>query len=119
MSGKVAAISSGTAQTVTPRTAPVAVDSGKSVPSAGKVSPAQLESIRALNLDQVVRDLNIRSRSVGRALRFQVDVVSGSSVIQVLDRDTGELIRQIPPEELRAATLDSNAARVQLVDDLV
>ena len=32
-------------------------------------------------------------------LRFKVDMNSGRSVIQVLDRDTGEIIREIPPEK--------------------
>lgn len=33
-------------------------------------------------------------------ITFDVDEATGHSVIRVLDKETGELIRQVPPEEL-------------------
>ncbi len=59
---------------------PLGAAGGKVGPDAGKISPAQQASIRALNLDAVVQKLNVRSRSLGRAVRFQVDLVSGRSL---------------------------------------
>ena len=111
-------VSSGAARTVQPTPAAPA-PGGRIGPDTGKISPVQQENIRALNLDKVVRDLNAQSKSVGRALRFQVDVLTGFSVIQVLDRDTGELIRQIPPEEVGALSASGGGVDLQLLDDLV
>ena len=72
----------------------------------------QQAAIAAMNLDSLVRELNLKSKSVSPALRFQVDVSSGSSVIQVFDRSSGELIRQIPPE--KASALARNPVAIDL-----
>src|SRR5256885_8764052 len=34
------------------------------------------------------------------ALDFSVDAATGARVVRILDKETGELIRQVPPEEL-------------------
>ncbi|MGH7768950.1 MAG: flagellar protein FlaG [Candidatus Binatia bacterium] len=34
------------------------------------------------------------------ALQFAVDTQTGQRIVQVIDKETGELIRQVPPEEL-------------------
>jgi flagellar protein FlaG len=34
------------------------------------------------------------------ALDFQVDPTTGERVVRILDKKTGEVIRQVPPEEL-------------------
>ncbi|WP_196137300.1 flagellar protein FlaG [Aliikangiella sp. G2MR2-5] len=39
-------------------------------------------------------------QKISRSIRFQVDQDTGSTVISVIDRQTDETIRQIPPEEL-------------------
>ncbi len=94
--------------------------SGNVVPDAGKISPAKAVSVAKLNVDEVVQKLNIASLSIGRTLRFKVDVLTGESIIQVLDRDTGELIRQIPPEEaVVALTTGNGASGIQLLNDRV
>ena len=112
------AVSFDTARSSTPGAVPR--PSGKVVPDAGKISPARAASIPKLNFDKVVQQLNLASASIGRTLRFKVDVVSGHSVIQVLDRDTGELIRQIPPEKAVVTLTAKNAALgIQLLDDRV
>ncbi len=112
------AVSSGDARPSTPSAVPG--PSGKVVPDAGKISPVQAPSSAKLNLDKVVQQLNLASVSIGRTLKFKVDVLSGVSVIQVLDRETGELIRQIPPEEAVVALTERNGALgIQLLDDLV
>ena len=41
---------------------------------------------------------------------------SGRSVIQVLDRDTGEVIRQIPPEKASLYVSESGAVAMRLLD---
>jgi len=114
----VSSVSSGAAKAATPNDQPIIATSGKGEPRSGKTSPAQAATTHALNLDEVVEKLNVRSRSVGTTLRFRVDLVSGISVIQVLDRDTGELIRQIPPRQISALATGNADAELQILDDL-
>jgi flagellar protein FlaG len=42
--------------------------------------------------------------STQRSLRFQVDEGSGRTIITVINENTNEIVRQIPPEELLAVT---------------
>jgi flagellar protein FlaG len=43
---------------------------------------------------------------MGRNLSFSVDQVSGYNVVRVVNPDTGELIRQLPSEELLKISRD-------------
>lgn len=112
-------VSSGAARAAQPNPVPLGASGGKVGPDAGKISPQQQASIRAMNLDTLVQELNTRSRSVSPALRFEVDVSSGLSIIQVFDRDTGELIRQIPPETAGALARGQGSIDLSRIDDLV
>lgn len=47
---------------------------------------------------QAVADLNAYLQNEQRDLRFSVDDGSGEMVVRVVDRESGELIRQIPNE---------------------
>ena len=51
------------------------------------------------DIEAIAAKLNVASLSIGRDLRFRVDTDSGQSIIQVLDRETGEIIREIPPDQ--------------------
>lgn len=51
-----------------------------------------------------VDELNDLTQSIRRTLQFQVDEDTGSTVITVKDTESGEVIRQIPSEELLALT---------------
>ena len=66
-------------------------------PESGNKAPE--EAPKKFDPEALAARLNSVSRSIGRDLRFKVDMNSGNSVIQVLDRDTGEIIREIPPEK--------------------
>ena len=112
-------VSSSAARAAQPNPVPLGASGGKVGPSTGKISPQQQASIRAMNLDTLVQELNVRSRSVSPALRFEVDVRSGSSIIQVFDRDTGELIRQIPPDTAGALARGQGSIDLSRIDDLV
>lgn len=70
---------------------------GNPEPASGNSLP-QAEP-RVPDMEKLAQALNLSSQSIGRDLRFEVDMESGHSVIQVLDRDTGEVIRQIPPDK--------------------
>jgi len=39
-------------------------------------------------------------QSVGRALSFSVDSSTGRSILRVVDPQSGEVVRQLPPEEV-------------------
>lgn len=101
---------------------PQDVQGGKPGTEPGKALPAtraEREQEPRPDLEQLARQLNLANRSIGREIRFRVDLENGQSVIQVLDRETGEIIRQIPGDE--AAGSLSNPARpgIRLLDDLV
>ena len=91
--------------------------SGKVAPESGKEPPVKART--KPDLEELVRDLNIASRSIGRDLRFEVNMDSGRSVIQVLDRETGEVIRQIPPEKTSLYHSNTGAVALRLYDKQV
>lgn len=73
------------------------VDVRSALPSAEQVAP---------KVEQIAERLESYIRSVSRSLQFKVDADSGRTIISVLDAETGDLIRQIPNEEvLRFAEL--------------
>ena len=80
---------------------------GNNVPEVGKSDP---------EVRELAKKLNVATQSIGRDLRFEVDMESGRSVISVLDRDTGEVIRQIPPEKARLYVSESGAVALRLYD---
>ena len=82
-------------------------ETGNNLPVPEKASP---------DMEELARNLNIAIQSIGRDLRFEVDMQSGQSVIQVLDRVTGELIRQIPPEKAEVYLSDSGSVALRLYD---
>jgi len=51
---------------------------------------------------QAVSEINEIVQSVQRDLSFNMDEDSGKTVIKVVDTESGELIRQIPSEEVLA-----------------
>ena len=109
---------------------PVSVRTGtfaalKITPEPGKGGNAEpgtgrnLPQVERADMEVLARELNVATRSIGRDLRFQVNMDTGRSVIQVLDRETGEIIRQIPPEEARAFVAEQGELALRLYDDRV
>jgi len=80
---------------------------GKNVPVVEKSGP---------EIEELARKLNVASQSIGRDLRFEVNMASGRSVIQVLDRETGEVIRQIPPEKASLYHSETGVVALRLYD---
>ena len=52
------------------------------------------------DLSKAVVELNDYIQSVNRGLEFSVDEDSGRSIIKVVDSETGDIIRQMPSEEI-------------------
>lgn len=64
---------------------------------AGQKSPAKASG--AEELEQAVATLNDYVQNTERKLNFQLDEDAGLTIIRVYDKQTDELIRQIPNEE--------------------
>ena len=63
-------------------------------------------------IDRAMKRMNDYVQSVNRNLNFSVDETSGRNIIKVIDAETEEVIRQIPPEEMLALArrlVDSDA----------
>ena len=85
-------------------------ESGNPLPQAAREKPDPA---------RLAQELNAASRRIGRDLRFQVDLKLGYAVIQVLDRETGEIIRQIPQEKAAVSVSGNGNLQMRLFDELV
>lgn len=78
------------------------VIAASAAPQVQQVSPAQRQEQIAerqqKDVDDAVSQLNDFVQSVQRDLQFEVDNDSGQTVVRVVDRQTEEVIRQIPDE---------------------
>ena len=77
---------------------------GEKLPAQGNTQPQEAKA--PTDIREAVSDINNFVQNVQRDLSFNLDESSGRPIIQVVDRDSGDLIRQIPTEEVLAiATL--------------
>ena len=53
-------------------------------------------------LSGTVSDLNMLAQQMRRELRFAMDEDSGEMVVKVIDKETDEVLRQIPSDEILA-----------------
>tara|TARA_R110002110_G_scaffold405241_1_gene624196 strand:+ start:29281 stop:29670 length:390 start_codon:yes stop_codon:yes gene_type:complete len=68
---------------------------------SGNVSPQQAqEQVTRDAVVSAVSDISDYIQNVSRELQFKVDDQTGNTVITVLDSETGDVIRQIPQEEV-------------------
>lgn len=88
---------------------------GSGEPEPGKKLPEREQ----VDLESFTSDLNVSIEAIGRDLRFQVDMMGGTAVIQVLDRETGEIIRQIPPENAKTYVSDIGRIALRLYDEQI
>ena len=51
-------------------------------------------------MEETVQAMNEMMKSLSRGLNFQVDDDNGRTIIKVIDRETQDLIKQFPSEEL-------------------
>ena len=72
----------------------------QSLPVEGKNQPQVVQ--QSADIREAVSEINDFVQSVQRDLSFNLDEASGHTVIKVIDRDSGDLIRQIPSEEVLA-----------------
>jgi flagellar protein FlaG len=79
------------------------LESVESLPSSGKELPVKdVQATQGANIkpdiEQAVTEINDYVQSVQRDLHFSVDKESGETVVRVRDKESGELIRQIPED---------------------
>jgi len=114
------------AKAVEPKVSSVAVSSSERIEteltelkqqqsSAGQVLPPELVEKEGSGKDAIeekVSELNSFVQNIQRGIQFSVDEDSGHSVITVTDRETGDVIRTFPSEEMLAisAQLNENMA---------
>jgi flagellar protein FlaG len=93
--------------TVKPVTTPAPVQVAAPVAKApAQPRQAPVEVVKPADIQKVAQQLESFLKRVSRELEFHVDDASGRIVCSVRDAQTGDLIRQIPNEEvLRLAEL--------------
>ena len=71
------------------------------LPFEGKKLPPETEKSESDSeaLEDAARDMNQHVQQANRELQFSVDENSGRTVITVLDKETQQVVRQIPGEE--------------------
>ncbi len=82
----------------TARTAAQAITVETAPAPGGKDLPRPLP--QPVDLSRVVENLNRFLESSQRNLNFRFDEASGRTIITVVNPETNEIVRQIPPEEL-------------------
>lgn len=78
------------------------IQSASPLQSAKALENTQLESIKTdkTEVKNQIEELQQFNQSIDRSLQFQVDDELGVTIVRVVDKETDELIRQFPPEEL-------------------
>ncbi len=49
---------------------------------------------------EAVPDRQVAYKLLSVQLKFQIDEETGERVVQLIDRETGDVVRQVPPEEI-------------------
>lgn len=77
---------------------PVGVEPASSAEPSGAPSlPVDGEQVK-----EAARQINEQLNALRQGLEFSVDEATGSTVVRVVDGETGQTIRQIPSEEVLA-----------------
>ncbi|WP_019021940.1 flagellar protein FlaG [Thioalkalivibrio sp. ALE23] len=70
--------------------------------ASGTEGRESAEPVEASDLAPVVESINAYLQNSQRTLEFSVDDSSGRTIITVMDGESEEIIRQIPPEQMLA-----------------
>lgn len=61
---------------------------------------AEVKQPAAIDNKELVINVETLTQVISRNLEFSVDSDTGTQVIRVIDSETGELVRQIPPDQI-------------------
>ncbi len=79
-------------------------------------TPTPVEK-EAPELQAAVETVKAKVNDLQRQLQFTVDEDSGRTIITVIDRESGKIVRQIPPEELlQIADRIASGGDINLID---
>ncbi len=84
--------------------APIARTENSTNPDTPKVQELPTESNSRVEMDNAIRSLNESVQNIQRGIEFSIDEESGRSVVKVVDRESGEVIRQLPSEDALAVS---------------
>lgn len=92
--------------------------SGNPASTGGQALPVQRspQPVPQIDISQAVQQLDAFVQNGQRSLRFRVDATTGRTVITVVNENTQEVIRQIPPAEKLALARNLDSLRGLLVD---
>ena len=77
------------------------------------------ETISPKKLAAVITELEAKLQTTAsKALHFEKDEILNRQIVSVIDRESGEIIRQLPPEELLRAARNIDYMRGILFDDI-
>lgn len=76
----------------------------------------QKSDLSGKQLEEMAEQVESFVSTFNRGLKFRVDEDSGRHVVTVLDSDTGDVVRQIPSEELLDVITRLNEASRGLID---
>lgn len=95
----------------------VILDTSHRFSQTEKTSKTEPQQAQPVSLETAVTKLNDYVQTVNRTLAFSIDEHSGQTVVRVFNRDTEELIRQIPAEHTLklAAALEKQTAQGMLI----
>ena len=88
---------------------------GDAVTQAKESAAAQRAPVSEARLEKALEQVNVQAQGLSPALKFEPDADSGIVVITVMNRETGEIIRQLPPEAVVKAA-ETGEALPSLVD---
>lgn len=77
---------------------------------------ATLESVR-VRLEEIAATLNAEMQFRERKLNFSVDEISKRILFSVTDKESGEVIRQVPPDAILKVSHNLEALKGVLFDD--
>jgi len=111
-------------QTATVLTASAIDDVKKSVSQAQQYqsnadTATQQQPLEREQLEKVAQQLQDFMGEMNRSLQFQVDEDSGRDVIKVLDKTTGDVIKQYPSEEVLSLVSKLSETAGLLIDQTV
>jgi flagellar protein FlaG len=69
-------------------------------------------------VERAVKQIKAFLSSTQRQLSFQMDDTSGRTIIRVVNPETGEMIRQIPSEEVLRLAESIKTSGFQLINEL-
>jgi flagellar protein FlaG len=77
------------------------------------------DSLTSDEIQELIGELNDVMKIMNTKISFSIDTETNRPIIQVLDKETGELIRQIPPEELMRVSQRMSDVLGVLFDDRI